>query len=301
MRTESWTIPGAKGEAILGDSHLPDGPARGAVIIAHGFKGYKDYGMFPRIAQRLAEAGFIAHRFNFSHSGMTNAIATFERPNLFERDTWNRQVEDLRAVIDALHAADSPLPGSGGGGDGLPYVLFGHSRGGVSVLLTAGRCADDPAFPQPAGVITAAAPATCNSLNEEEQRRLLEQGFLESPSSRTGQTLRIGRAFLQEQLDDPAGHDLPALVRRVRRPILMAHGEKDPTVPVSAAATLAEAAGDHASTLIIPEADHVFNTPNPMPADAVPGVQLAALTSAIIEFAEKTDRHTTRTPRDDRS
>ena len=32
----------------------------------------------------------------------TNAIETFARPDLFERDTWNRQVEDLDALIAAL-------------------------------------------------------------------------------------------------------------------------------------------------------------------------------------------------------
>lgn len=283
-RIKSWTMPGANGEAILGQTDRPESPAQGAVVIAHGFKGYKDYGMFPRIARRLAEAGFTVHRFNFSHSGMTNDIATFARPDQFERDTWNRQVEDLRAVIDAMHAPGSPIPGSGAGGDSLPYVLFGHSRGGVSVLLTAGRYADDESFTQPAGVITAAAPETCNSLSEDDQRKLLEQGYLDSPSSRTGQVLRVGRASLQEQLDDPANHDLPALVRRLRCPVLIAHGEKDPTVPVSAASTLATTAGDRAETLIIPEGDHVFNTPNPLPDDQEESPQLRALIEAITAF-----------------
>ena len=54
------------------------------MLIAHGFKGYKDYGMFPRLARVAAETGFVAHRFNFSHSGMTDRIATFEHPDLFD-------------------------------------------------------------------------------------------------------------------------------------------------------------------------------------------------------------------------
>ena len=116
---EQWTIPGADGEAILGNVQLPDGDARGVVVIAHGFKGYKDYGMFPRIAQTAAAAGFIAHRFNFSHSGMTNNTDTFERPDLFERDTWNKQVFDCRAVVEAI--SNGRLAGGG-----LPYLLFEH-------------------------------------------------------------------------------------------------------------------------------------------------------------------------------
>ena len=72
--SKTWTIPGADGEDILGDAHLPDGEPVGVALVAHGFKGYKDYGMFPRIAETMCDAGFIAHRFNFSHSGLTNNI-----------------------------------------------------------------------------------------------------------------------------------------------------------------------------------------------------------------------------------
>lgn len=288
MQQHAWTIPGYDDQPILGNTHLPDGDARGAIIIAHGFKGYKDYGMFPRIAQRCAEAGFIAHRFNFSHSGMTNEIDTFARPDLFERDTFNKQVFDLHAVVQAATAAegsqrlpiaDCPLPPS------LPYIIFGHSRGGVAALLTAGRYADDADFAQPAGVITAAAPDRACSLNEQDREQLLQRGWLESPSSRTGQTLRVGRDFLQEQIDDPLAHDVTAMANRIRCPLLIIHGENDPTVPVDSARRIAEAAGDNASLLIIPGGDHVFNTPNPMPDDAEASPQLAAMLSAVLEFA----------------
>jgi alpha-beta hydrolase superfamily lysophospholipase len=273
-----WSIPGAEGEPILGDCHQPAGEARGVIIIAHGFKGYKDYGMFPVIARACAAGGLIAHRFNFSHSGMTNDIETFARPDLFERDTWNKQVHDCRAVIEAIASGELE-------GRGLPYVLFGHSRGGVTVLLTAGRCADDARFPQPVGVVTAATPSRCNSLSEEEAEKLLAEGFLESPSARTGQKLRLGRAFLQEQLDDPASHDLLALASNIRCAALIMHGSDDPTVPVSSAEDLRKALGERCNQRIIAGADHVFNTPNPMPADMAPSEQLRELLYAVVHFA----------------
>lgn len=275
----SWSIPGSDGEEILGNAHAPSGEPRGIAIIAHGFKGYKDYGFLPRLAETIAAAGFIAHRFNFSHSGMTNEIATFARPDLFERDTWNRQVLDLRAVIEAV--ADRRLTGAG-----LPYVLFGHSRGGVVTLLTSGRYADDQAFPQPAGVIAAAAPATCNPLSSEEASRIVAEGYIESPSSRTGQRLRVGRAFLQEQLDDPAGHDLPALVRRIRCPILIVHGEEDATVPVEHASMIAKSAR-FPQLVVVPGGDHVFNTPNPLLKETASSPQLSSLLASSVEFVER--------------
>ncbi|MDY7108354.1 MAG: hypothetical protein SYC29_06925 [Planctomycetota bacterium] len=275
---KSWSIPGAEGQPIIGDTHLPEGEAGGVMVIAHGLKGYKDYGMFPVLARDCAAAGLIAHRFNFSHSGMTNDIDTFARPDLFERDTWNGQVYDCRAVVEAI--ARGELDGAG-----LPYVLFGHSRGGVTVLLTAGRFADDASFPQPMGIVVAATPCWCNPLSEEEARGLLEKGYLESPSARTGQDLRIGRAFLQEQIDDPAGHDLPDLASRIHCATLIIHGSDDPTVPVACAEELRVALGERSNELIIEGGDHVFNTPNPMPEDATPGPQLQELLDATVHFA----------------
>ena len=91
------------------------------MIVAHGFKGYKDYGMFPRIAAELAGRGFISHRFNFSHSGMTADTETFGRPDLFEKDTLNKQVADLQSVIEGVSCGVLA-------GQGFPIVIFGHSR-----------------------------------------------------------------------------------------------------------------------------------------------------------------------------
>ena len=44
---------------------------RPAVVIVHGFKGFKDWGFFPLVAQRLAAAGHAAVSFNFTGSGVT--------------------------------------------------------------------------------------------------------------------------------------------------------------------------------------------------------------------------------------
>ncbi|MEE8460473.1 MAG: alpha/beta hydrolase [Phycisphaerales bacterium] len=273
-----WQIDGAEGEPIFGDMHMPASPPVGVVLVAHGFKGYKDYGMFPRVAEAMAARGLIAHRFNFSHSGMTNQTASFARPDLFERDTWNKQVYDLRAVMDAVTAGTLE-------GRELPLVLFGHSKGGVSVLLTAGRSAGDDGVPRPAGVVSVSAPSTCNSLTLQQQQSLTEQGFLLSPSSRTGQELRIGRIYLAEQLDDPPNHDLLKIAGRIACPVLIVHGEDDPTVPAACAGQIAAACRGEPQVEIVTGADHVFNTPNPLPPDAEPSTQLDAMLTGVGNFA----------------
>ncbi len=280
MGASDWSIPGADGEPIIGNTHRPGGGARGVVIVAHGFKGYKDYGMFPRIAQTMADEGFVAHRFNFSHSGMTDEIDRFARPDLFERDTWNKQVFDLRGVIAAVTAGKLA-------GQGLPYVLFGHSRGGAAALLFGGRhgAGGERGVPAPAGVVSASAPSGLDVLAEDQRQLLLEQGWLESPSSRTGQALRIGREFLLEQLRDPAGHDLLRLAARIACPVLIVHGRADVTVPDACALQLAAAMGERATLRLVEGADHVYNTPNPLPEGAPSSPQFRELVSSLAGFA----------------
>jgi pimeloyl-ACP methyl ester carboxylesterase len=272
-----WTIPGSDSQAIFGTTYQPDRAAVGCAIIAHGFKGYKDFRMIPAFARGLAEAGFVAHAFNFSHSGMTANPDTFERPDLFERDTWNRQVDDIGCVVAAV--ADGQLAGSR-----LSYVLLGHSRGGVSAILFAGRQGADSPLPRPAGLITAGTPDDACGLSDGEKARLRTKGYLESPSARTGQRLRIGRSWLAEQETDPEAHDVLALVRKISCPMLVIHGEDDETIDVRSASSLASAAVS-GRLLAIKNCNHVFNTPNPPPADPADVPALRAAIDGIVAFA----------------
>jgi pimeloyl-ACP methyl ester carboxylesterase len=263
MSSTQWKLQGSAGEYIHGTTSDSIATPTGVVLIAHGFKGYKDYGMFPWLARKLTEQGQLVHRFNFSHSGMTAGDGPFERPDLFERDTWNFQVDDLSILTREFSQ------------EGLPMTLLGHSRGGVSCLLAAGRGAV-----KVDGVISLSAPATCNPMVPTMQQELLLKGFIESPSSRTDQMLHVGRAFLQDQLDEPATHDLLPLVETIDSPILVIHGEVDPTVSVESAIAIA-AAGQSTTVVRVPDGDHVYNTPNPFPDTGTPSVQLATLWNAI--------------------
>lgn len=185
-----WELPGSDGQPVLGNTHSPppDVSCVGHLVICHGFKGYMDYGFLPRLADTAARLGVTAHRFNFSHSGVTRDFDTFARPDLFENDTWNRQIFDLTQVIEQRCA-----------GDELPVVLFGHSRGGVTALLAASRLADG----RVARVVTAASPAEACRLEPEQRAMLRRAGRMASPSGRTGQLLHVGRDWLAEIEADP--------------------------------------------------------------------------------------------------
>ncbi|MCB9845395.1 MAG: alpha/beta hydrolase [Phycisphaeraceae bacterium] len=272
-----WTIAGAEGFPIEGVAHVPTGRARGVAIIVHGFLGFMDYGMFPVLAGAMEDAGFIALRFNLSHSGISRESQTFDRPERFERDTWLRQIEDVHAVIDGAWRGEIP-------GRGMRHVLIGHSRGGATAILAAARRFDEGLSPVSSGVATLAAPDSCCMWAEETRREALARGYTEVRSNRTGQTLRIGGAWLTEQLEDPGAHDVPAHASRLGCPLLVIHGEDDATVPAACAHALAGSAGARGRLVLIPGADHVFNTPNPFPEGASAGPELASVIESLGRF-----------------
>lgn len=263
-----WTIAGSGGEPILGYADAPpSGEPTACVLLAHGWKGYAHYGFMPPFARALADTlGVVVHRFNFSHSGVREDDSTFARPDLFERDTWNRQVEDLDKLIDA--AASGSLPQTP---RGCPIALIGHSRGGASSLICAGRRFRDRRGPAPACVVAISAPSEGRGFSAHEERQLREQGWYETVSSRTGQKLRVGLPRLQEQLDDPGNHDILALCAQIACPVLAIHGGDDPTVPAECSRRIADACPDGRAE-VVPGVDHVWNTKNPFNGDVSPAL-----------------------------
>jgi len=274
-----WTITGAAGEIVRGSSHAPEVEPEAAILFAHGFKGYKDYGFIPVLAAEVARRlPVVAHRFNFSHSGMGERIDTFERPELFERDTWNKQVEDIHAVAEAARSGALPETPAR-----LPLILMGHSRGGVSCLLAAGR---EGSPLRPRAIVTLAAPAECCRMSDEERRETLERGFAVTSSARTGQELKIDAAWLREQEEDPESHDVLACCERIACPVLAIHGAEDPTVDPAAAGALAEAC-PLGEAMVVYEGNHVFNTPNPADPSAPLSEPLTHAADAVERFVRE--------------
>jgi len=274
LSMKDWTLTGANGQTIFGTTHLPlaGKDVQGSLLICHGFKGYKDYGLFPALAQSAAERGLIAHRFNFSHSGVTQDFSTFANPELFEQDTWGKQIYDLHAVAEACAQGDLPGQADAGirGSRGDRTVWFGHSRGGVTVLLAGARVfkgLDSTGVPPPSGIIAAAAPHLACSLTPQQAAILKRSGYLSTASSRTGQELRIGKTWLEEIEADPTGFDPVEAVKHLQCPVLIVHGDADQTVPVEAASILAARTPDRVAVKIIADASHTFNAPNPLPMD----------------------------------
>lgn len=277
IETTDWVLRNGRGLDLIGNTDRPAArgtdDAHACVVFVHGFKGYKDYGFVPVLCKALARAGVVVHRFNLSCSGMTNDIETFARADLFAMDTWNRQVEDVECVLDAVE--DGTLDGAG-----LARFVVGHSRGGATALLVAGR----PGAPELAGVGTIAAVDACCRMDEDARDEFLERGYIVSASARTGQELVINASWLQEQIDDPEGHDVLGLCTSLSIPTLIMHGDGDDAVDLSAGKRIARAVD--AELKVIAGANHVLNMSNPALESAGISPQLGEVIGLLTSFVK---------------
>lgn len=247
------TVPGAVGEVLVDVRAGGRGSPRPAVLVVHGFKGFKDWGMFPPLADRLAQAGFSVVSPNLSGSGVDDA-GEFAWPERFGHNTFSAELADIGTVLDALTAGEL--------GTLLPtrIGLVGHSRGGGVSVLQAARDARIRAL------VTWAAIATVQRWPDDSERaRWRAAGKLEVLNARTGQVLPL----YTDTLDDVDRHgtgalDIPSAAGRVTVPWLILHGSGDASVPIAEAERLAHAAPAGTSRLVrIEGAGHTFGAVHP--------------------------------------
>ena len=245
----SFRLTGADGGTLRGDVRTA-GRARPAVVICHGFKGFKDWGYFPVTADRLARAGCAAVSFNFSGAGVGDDGETFDEPERFGRNTYSAQLADLDLVLQALGSGALGLEPSAVG-------LLGHSMGGGVAILRAARDRSIQAL------VTWASVARFGRLWRDDQiadwRRT---GKLDVVNQRTGDVLPLYPDILDDLERNRASLDVLRAARDVGAPWLIAHGSADEAVPVSDARELsAEAPG--ATSLILERAGHTFGIKHP--------------------------------------
>jgi uncharacterized protein len=254
-------IDGVLGPLLIDLRTSDRSEVRPAVVIVHGFKGFKDWGMFPPLAERLARAGFHAVSFNLSGSGVDDA-GEFTLPERFGHNTFSAELEDIQLVLDAL--ADGRL-GTLATSD---IGLIGHSRGGGMAVVTASR------DPRVRALVTWAAISRVNRWTSEVPR-WRRDGRLDVINSRTGQVLPLYPDVLDDITRHAAALDISDAASRVTAPWLLLHGTADTSVPVAEAQALAHAAADHPPRVMLLEgAGHTFGAVHPY-AGVTPDLAIA--------------------------
>ena len=244
------------GEVLRGDAWIP--PEREddvAIVVCHGFKGFKDWGFFPYLSEQLARrTRCLTVSFNVTGSGIGARPDEFTELERFGRNTFTKELEDLEVVLDGLtvgRLGETSVPSASRIG------LVGHSRGGSTSLLKASRRR------QVRSLVTWAAVASLERYEKIFGARWEagEAAFIEN--IRTGQQMPLYRNLL----DDLRAHrdrlDVLGAARSLEIPYLVVHGTEDEAVPVSEAEALAATAGELATLTLIDGAGHTMNAKHP--------------------------------------
>lgn len=223
------------------------------IIYVHGFKGFKDWGFVPYIADYMADKEYFVITFNFSHNGIGSDKLEFTELNKFAENTFSREINELEFVIDAYK--NRFLNNNSVNKIGL----LGHSRGGAVALITGYRKNLINA------VTTWASISKLDRYSDRQKKEWKEKGYFEVINSRTKQLMRLNVSLLNDIEENKDGSlNLKNAVQNLNKPLLIAHGEQDLAVPVDEADTLYEWADKSQTELFkINKTGHTFDAKHP--------------------------------------
>ena len=257
---------------ILIDTTIFEGnPIKGVVIFSHGFKGFKDWGPFNKIAEYFAENGFVFVKFNFSHNGTSpNSPIDFVDLDAFGNNNFCKELDELGLIVDWVNNLFK----------GYKITLFGHSRGGaISMLKTA-----EPN--KVSNVISWASPS--NLLNRfpviDKLKKWKKTNVAYIYNGRTKQNMPMYYQFYENCLANSDRLNVEKSVTNMRIPHLHVHGSDDITVLIDEAKNI-KYWNPNTKLHIIDGADHVFGGFHPYNLNVFP-VHLQEALDVTINFLE---------------
>lgn len=268
-----------QGREFALDITIPEFPAPESgfplLVFAHGFKGFKDWGHWYRLAEAFAAAGFAFLKFDYSMNGVRPGDhGNYSDLDAFGKNTFSQELRDWQTVLDWVeeNGKDLNLCCRNIG-------LIGHSRSGPIALLTAAK-------DKRAGF--AITWASVHSLdyawtNPESLEQWKKEGVFHALNTRTGQQMPLYYSLFEDYNRSKDAFSLPQVLKDFRKPVLLVHGLADIPVPYEASMELKEII-PHARLELIPGADHVFGGHHPFGPEEMLPQQAQELMKVCLEF-----------------
>lgn len=252
------------------------GQPKPVIIFNHGFKGFKDWGPFNLVSDKIAEAGFVFIKMNFSHNGTTlDKPIDFADLEAFAKNNFCIELDDTGVLIDYLFAGLSTIPGHEM--DLNKLYLMGHSRGGASAIL---KTNEDTRIK---GLVTWAAVNNLGAWHsKEELDNWKKKGRVFIHNSRTNQEMPLDYQLVENFIQNKDRLQVSVAVKSIQIPMLSIHGSSDPTVPVSAVKEIKKW-NPNAEIQIIDGAQHTFGGGHPFEGSELPS-DLDKVVGLTIDF-----------------
>jgi pimeloyl-ACP methyl ester carboxylesterase len=248
-------------------SASPD-ESRPLVIVSHGFLGYRRWGFFPFLSERLAGAGLHVMTISFSRCGVDEATGRITNPELFASNSVGAEIEDLLAACEAARSAHFPLRCAG-----MPWGLMGHSRGGAVSILAA------PRVPEAASIVTWSALARLDRYTDRRKEEWRRTGRLPFNEGRADTGLWLDYSYYEDIDRNREAYDLPRRASELGVPHLIVHGRHDAAVTMKEERSLTEyPPRSERSFEIIEGCGHTFGVRHPMKKPPAPLEKAVGLT-----------------------
>ncbi|MDC1533912.1 alpha/beta fold hydrolase [Polaribacter sp.] len=225
------------------------------IIFCHGYKGFKDWGAWNLMAERLANAGYFFIKFNFSHNG-----GTLEQPidfpdlEAFGNNNYTKELDDLQSVLDWI-SNNSQFKNTV---DSNQISIIGHSRGGGIVTL---KAAQDPRVKNIISLASVCDFASRSSTNSDLSA-WKKTGVKYVLNGRTKQQMPHFYQFHEDFVQNKERLNIQRAAKKITIPHLIIHGDKDSSISATEAEKL-HVWNPKSVLKIIENANHVFNVSHP--------------------------------------
>ena len=271
----SSVIKGSENRSMAVDLRLDNQFSNQPVVIfVQGFKGFKDWGHFPKVGEKLAKAGFAFVSFNFTHGGTTIDQPTdFADLEAFGNNNYHKELFDTEQVIngisDGLLFPDVEM-------DRTQIFLFGHSRGGGICIV---KASEDERVK---GLVT------WNSIGDMKRTQAdlevwMREGVIYISNARTNQQMPMYYQFVEDFFAQQERYDLETACSKIQVPGLFIHGTNDKTVPFEYGQKLNEWTAN-SKLKLIESGNHTFGGKHPFEEEELPNDTLIALDATIQHF-----------------
>jgi len=243
------------------------------IIFVHGYKGYKDWGVWELMGEKLANAGFYFVKFNMSYNGTTlENLNNLTDLDSFANNNFSRELADLEVVINHFKTQKEV--------DSENVILIGHSRGGgISVI----KASENKSVSK---LITLASVSTLHRFPKNEAfENWKKEGVYYIEHARTKQKLPHYFQFFEDYENNKERFDVKKACRKLSIPSLFIHGSNDEAVELQHSENLHLWTKD-SQFKIIENAGHTFGAKEPWERDSLPK-ELDEAVEICIDFLKK--------------
>lgn len=228
------------------------------VLFIHGFKGFKDWGAFPLIRDRLANEGYVVIAFNFSHNGIGNDLQNFTELDRFAEQTISRELGEVKDILSMTRKGELAIDQDEI--DTNSISILAHSRGAGTAMLAVSEDMDIQ------NLILWAPISSFNRFSDRQNAEWRKTGFIEQLNSRTNQLMRINSALLDDLEDNKEKFDIPRIAKELSASNIPLHiivGSEDISTPIAESNAIAKAYGEKVRLTIIEKTGHTFGAVHP--------------------------------------